>query len=414
LRERHRLGALDAQPLRLRIDRHGVARQVVQQVHGEQVVVILVGALVVAEVERDRRRKAVRQAAEGDGLFVVGIDPRRGRVLAIEHRIHAVAARIELAHELHRHFRRRVRVEVSRGLACREAGRAVHAHAGIAGSEQERGADGLRAVQVRVAVAHFAAMVLRIARAGMVVLVDAREIGGDGVPLRLGHAEHAHARDRALVDLAEVEPERGLVAEGRARAIEILLLRDAQHEVGRVEVARMLRRAIGVEVGRVDGVIARQLAAQRDGQVARGAALRGAEADQQLHVGAFCVQRIHDGVEVAGLRPARCREIRRHRRMRGEERRRGQRAPLHQRRPPRPPPPPPRGIAAGRGDGIGREEEGVEGFASALGGVAIGCEGVAPACPGGFAIGCSGRGCPASPGGRTIGCSGCGGPTSPG
>ena len=72
----------------------------------------------------------------------------------------------------------------------------------------------------------------------------------------------------------------------------------------------MLGRAVGVEVGAVDQVIAGHLVADGQGHVSRRAALGGAVADQQLHVVRVLTQDGRDLVDVGRLRPALGSELR--------------------------------------------------------------------------------------------------------
>ena len=143
----------------------------------------------------------------------------------------------------------------------------------------------------------------------VIVVVDALEEGGQRLLLPGRHAVDAHADDRPLVDLAEVEAERRLVAERRGRPEQVLLLRDPDHEVVGVEAPLVLGLAVGVEVGRVDDVVAVRLVADGQRQVARRAALRRAEADQQLHVVRGLAQDVRDLVDVRGLRAADAAEV---------------------------------------------------------------------------------------------------------
>ena len=66
----------------------------------------------------------------------------------------------------------------------------------------------------------------------------------------------------------------------------------------------MLARPVGVEVGAVHQVIARDDAADREGYVPGPAAIGGAVADQKLDVIRVLCQDIRDLVGVGGLRPA--------------------------------------------------------------------------------------------------------------
>ena len=166
------------------------------------------------------------------------------------------------------------------------------------------GADGLGAVEAQVVVLDLAVVVLGVRGPVVIVVVDALEERRERLLLRGRHAVDAHADDRSLVDLAEVEAERGRVAERRRGPEQVLLLRDPDHEIVGVEALRMLGRAVGVEVGRVDQVIAGRLVADGQGEVARRAALGGAVADQQLHVVRVLSQDVRDLVDVGGLRPA--------------------------------------------------------------------------------------------------------------
>ena len=56
-------------------------------------------------------------------------------------------------------------------------------------------------------------MVFGVAGAPLKVIVDAREVGYHRRPLGQRHAEDANAYDRTLVDLAEIESERGGLAQ---------------------------------------------------------------------------------------------------------------------------------------------------------------------------------------------------------
>ena len=114
----------------------------------------------------------------------------------------------------------------------------------------------------------------------------------------------AHADDRSLVDLAEIEAERGGVAERRGGMEEVFLLRDPGHEVVGVETRGVLGRPVGVEVGGIDQVVVGHLVTNGERQVARGAALGGAVADQQFHVVRVLSQDLDDFVDVCGFRPA--------------------------------------------------------------------------------------------------------------
>src|SRR4051812_44621227 len=57
-------GLLDFQPSGRAIDANAVLAEVVQQVHREEVVVVLVLALLLAEIPRQDRRKPVREVLE--------------------------------------------------------------------------------------------------------------------------------------------------------------------------------------------------------------------------------------------------------------------------------------------------------------------------------------------------------------
>ena len=130
------------------------------------------------------------------------------------------------------------------------------------------------------------------------------KIGGQRLLLLGRDAVDAHADDRSLVDLAEVEAERCRVAERRGRPEQVLVLRDPDHQVVGVEVLLVLGLAVGVEVGRVDQVVAGRQVANGQRQVARRAALGRAEADQQLQVVRVLPQDVRDRVDVGGFRAA--------------------------------------------------------------------------------------------------------------
>jgi hypothetical protein len=154
-----------------------------------------------------------------------------------------------------------------------------------------------------------AVVILVVPGLAAIVVVDAIEEGRQRLPFGSRHPVHADADDGALVDLAEVEAERGLVAERRTRAIQVFELRHGHHQVGGVEVLFVLARAVGVEVGRVHSVITACWLAQRQRQVARRTALGGAVADQQLHVGSVLPQDIGDRADVGRHRPARSTKV---------------------------------------------------------------------------------------------------------
>ncbi len=164
-------------------------------------------------------------------------------------------------------------------------------------------------VLAQVVVLDLAVVVLGVAGLAAVVVVDPLEEVRQRLPFGSRHPVHADADDRALVDLAEIEAERGLVAERRTRAVKVLEPRHGHHQVGVVEALFVLARAVGVEVGRVHQIIAVRRVAQRQRQVARRTALGGAVADQQFHVGAVLPQDIGDRADVGRHRPARSAEI---------------------------------------------------------------------------------------------------------
>ncbi len=83
----------------------------------------------------------------------------------------------------------------------------------VPGAEFESHADGLGAVEAQVVVPDLAVVVLGILGPAVIVVVDALEEGGQRLLLPGRHAVDAHADDRSLVDLAEVETERGHVVE---------------------------------------------------------------------------------------------------------------------------------------------------------------------------------------------------------
>ena len=191
----------------------------------------------------------------------------------------------------------------------------------VPGADLESRADALGAVEPQVVVLDLAVVVFGVPRAIAIVVVDALEEGGQRLLLAGRHAVDAHADDGSLVDLAEVEAERRFFAERRRRPEQVLLLRDPDHQIVGVEVLVVLALAVRVEIGRVDHVVVGYLAADRQRQVARRAALGSAEADQQFHVVRILAQDAGNLVDVGGDRPAPGSEIG-GRQLRGERERR--------------------------------------------------------------------------------------------
>ena len=103
-------------------------------------------------------------------------------------------------------------------------------------------ADGLGAIEAQVVVPDLAVVVLGLLDPIVIVVVDALEEGDQRLLLPGRHAIDAHADDRSLVDLAEIETERSLVAERRGRLEQVLLLRDPDHEVVGIEALLVLGR----------------------------------------------------------------------------------------------------------------------------------------------------------------------------
>ena len=186
-------------------------RQVVEEVHREQVVEVLV--LFPAEVPGQDRGKAIGKILERHLLLLVGINVARAVVLPVIHDVHAVPAPIPLVEELDRHPGGGIGVDGGREFPAWRKPRTRDLEVPVPGAVPERRTDGLGAVELQVVVLDLAVVVLGPGDALVVIVVDAAEEGRDGLRLAGGHAVDAHADQRAFVDLAEVEPERCRFAE---------------------------------------------------------------------------------------------------------------------------------------------------------------------------------------------------------
>src|SRR4029079_1052882 len=116
---------------------------------------------------------------------------------------------------------------------------------------------GLGAVQAQVVVLDLVVVVLGAPRTDVIVAVDALEVGRESGLFSRRHTVDSHADDGSLVDLAEVEPERSALSERRSGPEQIFHLWNTGHQIRGIEAPFVLGRAIGIEVGRVDRVIAR-------------------------------------------------------------------------------------------------------------------------------------------------------------